>query len=359
MTLSKQKPLFDMNTDGGTNEENKSREYITISPGNIFLLFFIMFLFIASGTLKFPFSILPAMIAAPLYAIFSYKIGNRFSFLPPIIAFFISIIASRSVSSAITSLLAAGMAFAILSAINKNPEKAKTSAVIRCTVAFVVYLAAQITVYVVANDISSSASFAAAINRYFDSAKELMLSIYSAGFEEIAANYDISKLTGVEAPSFEMITAYVDMMMYQAKAMLPATVSLWMMGVSYVSCSLLLPLTKLLGARNMLEGKIFSITISGICLAVYFIASLGMVFAKGPEVYGFRNIVSIISPCFMLCGIKQIGELLKTKLPHGVILFVKFASIVAALILGNIGTTVLTVMGMYYATRKSAANRYQ
>lgn len=358
LTISKPKLLYDTDSQESQKQNNQPpQQRITIEPGNLFLLLLSTILFSASGILTFPFSIVAAMIAAPIYSVFSYKIGNRFSFLPPIIAFVISLVVTGSISSSLTVLLAAAMSFCVMSALSHNPMKAKTSAVIRSTVAFIAFFAAQIAVFVISNDISSQGALADAINRYFDSVKELVTKMYSAGLEQAFANSEFSKLSGIEAPSPETLGIYIDAMIYQAKATLPATITLWMMGISYLSCSLLRPFAKLFGARDMLEGKIYSITVSGVCLVAYFVASLGMIFSNGPDAYGFRNAVSVLSPCLMLCGIKQIGEFLKLKIPSSAIFIIKIASVFAALVLGSLGTTVLTVLGMYYATHGSSADR--
>lgn len=350
MTI-KQNLLFDTDSQSTQEQNNQQNDsHIVIGPGNMFLLFLSTVLFTASGILAFPFSMVAVVLSAPLYSIFSYKIGNRYSFVPPILAFVISLIVSGSVASSITVILAAAMSFCIMAALGRSPEKAKTSAVIRCTVAFIIYLIAQIIIFVISNDITSQGAFAEYINNYFDSVKELITQMYSSGFEQLLADSELSNISGLKAISPETLTLYIDAMIYQSKAMLPATIVLWMLGISYVSCSLLPPFAKLCGARNMLEGKIYSITISGICLITYFIASLGMIFSNGPDSYGFRNIVSVISPCFMLCGVKQIGEFFKTKIPRSAILVLKIASVLAAFVLGNLGTTLLTVLGMYYAT---------
>lgn len=358
MTISKPILLFDTgSTDTQKQNNPNSREQITLDPGNLFLLFLSTILFIASGVLPFPLSVVAAVVSAPMYSVFSYKIGNRFSFLSPLVAFVISLVATGSITRSLTVVLAAAMSFCITSALMHSPLKAKTSAVIRCTIAFIVFFAAQILVFVISNDISSQGALANVVNAYFDTVKELVTTTYTSGFEQSFAGSEFSKLSGFEVPSAETLNLYIDAMIYQAKVTLPATLTLWMMVISYLACSLLRPFSKLFGARDMLEGKVYSVTVSGVCLVAYFVASLGMILSNGPSSLGFRNIVSVISPCLMLCGIKQIGEFLRTKIPASAIFIIKIASLFAALILGSLGTTALTVLGMYYTTHGPYANR--
>ena len=104
----------------------------------------------------------------------------------------------------------------------------------------------------------------------------------------------------------------------------------------------------------MLDGVDYSVSVSGIAIIVYFIASIGGLFSSGAAYFGFRNITYILSPALMLCGIKQIGDFFGSKgMNKSAAVILQAIACVIALFSGNLGTTVLIMLGMFYSSKNS------
>lgn len=337
------KPDREPFTEGAnfTPDGTESKKAKMLSPKDAVTLLAAFILFCASGIVPLPFALLFAVAAAPLYTAFSAKMGNRFSFLPPVAAFIVSIIITRSAASSAGVFLAAGMAFAMLGAVCKNPENPKTSAVIASTVVCLLYAALTLLLFMLENGIETE-QLKQAFEQSFNSLKEIFIQIYGS-IDFSAFDIEISE---------SELAAAAEQMAFQVKTLFPAICVIYGLLISYISASLLRPAAKLLKAESMFDGKLYEISLSPFAVVVYFISSLGMMLFGGSAAYGLRNVTYILAPGFMLCGIKQIGAFLKGKgIPPMGTAVIQLAAVSLSVMFGNLGVTLLIILGMFYTTK--------
>lgn len=329
--------------------DNPHIKTVTLTPFDLLLLLICTVLFITSGTGGVGIQIAATLFAAPLYAVFSYRIGNHFSFFMPLVSSVICFVVTKSVFAAMAPLLITAMSYCILNAVNTNPLRPKTSAVVGGTVSIIVYLAICLFVATEVMDLFSIKQLMSEIKSIFDTKKPEIIQMYSE-------TYALLPQASGTAFSPEMLESYLDYVFYQFSATLPAIITIYAMLAAYVSASLLGPLSRLCHVRTLVNPATYGISLSYASVIVYFISSLGMVFAPDAAAAGFRNITYIISPGFMLCGLKQVGTICQGK---GMSRFTsnvfKVLAFIASIVLGNLGTTVLIIMGMYYITKNTRA----
>lgn len=334
------------------SEQQNSEKYFSfslpkLSPSDFILLFISFILFCISGMPLPLVSTAATILAAPLYAVFSHKTGNVFRLSAPISAFIITfignIIVFKNFAGALGVLLSAGMAFAIFISVCKKAECSKTSAVIGCTIVFILYIAVSFLV-LWAQGVISLKIISEFMNEYYELLRETIIQdqkMNSGPFDTKISESDLNIL--------------IEYIFFNLKTLIPSITIIICLISSYISASLLNPFAKLFNDSKMLEGKKYEITLSYASVIVYFIASLFMLFAgNSAAAYGFRNIAYIIAPGLMLCGIKQIGEVLaKRGFSKFAICIAKICSVFIAFLFLNIGVTVLILLGMFYTTNTS------
>lgn len=349
--------MNNFNSDNFNDGENgnKNRLYqiktITLGPRELWLLVISFILFVASATCPLPIAIAALIVVPPVYAAFSYRIGNNFSLLVPIVAFLLSLIITRDISYALFVPLAGAMSFSILRASNSKEKGAKTAAVAGCTISAAAFLLLELVIAIKIKESFTSKELFNAINLYFNTAAE--------AFSNSVLEYSgiiSSTLPAAKAELFEpsAIKKSVAAVFFMTKMTLPAIITVYCMITGYISASLLGPVSRICGAREMLADTDYTIKLSRIAIVVYFVTSIGGLFASGAAYFGLRNITYILSPALMLCGIKQIGEFFSAKgLSKGARIALQILLTAIAFTAGNLGTTILMLMGIYYTSKNA------
>lgn len=355
---------FDSNNSNGTENPKNPRpeiqglKTITLGPRELWLLLVSFVLFVASGAAPFPLSLVSLIVIAPLYAVFSYRLGNHFSFFVPMVAFITCFVITGDIACALFILPATAMSYFILNSVNSGEKGAKTSAVVGCTVSLVVFILIQLAVAILLKEQFTLKELAGFINAYFDTVKNAFadsITAYSAALTEMLAESG-NTLSEQQLAAFDpvLLKKQIDAVFYMTKMTLPAIITLYCILISYLSASLLGPISRICGAKKLLDGADYSVSVSGIAIVVYFISSIGGLFASGAAYFGFRNVTYILSPALMLCGIKQIGAFLMNKgmSKHASVILQVVACLIA-LFSGNLGTTILIMLGMFYVSKNA------
>ena len=216
-----------------TKEEMETRGFkiktIRFTPFDLLIMLVCMFLFTLSGCGLSIVSLLALIISAPLYATFSYRIGNNFSFFVPLAAIVSCGFITKSPVMPLSVLLAASMSYVMLYSVNKKPESAKTSAVAGCCVSMALYLLAAYFVGDLMNKISAR-EILAAINAVFENMEAQALGIYT---EMAKSGIDLG-LTDAELESAAKLFAQ------SSRSLLPSVIVICFMMISYLSVLFLL-----------------------------------------------------------------------------------------------------------------------
>lgn len=335
-----------------TKEEIEERGFsiktIRFTPFDLVLLLISMFLFTVAGCGMGLLSTVALLVSAPLYAVFSYKIGNNFSFFVPLAALIASGFITQNPVMPLGALLATAMSYIILHCVNNISEGSKAAAVVRCSVAMGAYLVAAFIVSEIMGNISVR-ELLSYIDKFF---LEMEAQAYQAYSEFAKAGMD-----------FGMTDADIKLLAEQfatsSRAVLPAVAAISFMMLSYVSASLLPLIAKLCGTKNMLSNTSYEIKLSKISVVVYLIAWLGAFLGAGTFGYACRNLTAILSPALSLCGIKQIGEFLSTKGVHKIAAaLIQCVCIASALVFGDIGLSVLIMFGVFRTLRPTDSNNF-
>ncbi len=338
----------EQNDQQSTNNENGNIRVktIKITPGDLALMLLSLVLFCVTAIDTGILSIIALILSPPLYAIFSHRIGNHFSFFVPLVAFIISFIATGSGVAAVSVILSAGMSFSIIRAVNVSPERAKSSAVVGCAISGVIYVFA----YLMALKLQFGISPTDMVNDF-----NLALDEYKASFLAQAKSLDLESL-GYQSMSIKDFSEMLDIILHQLRVSLPSVVILAFMIVGYISASLTVFLSKLLKSEKMFWGVDFRILPTTATVYIYFICSLISIFSSGSFAYGLENMINLISPALLVCGLKQIGEYFEMRnVPKlGVNIIIVVAAVLSFTLLGGIGSSLLTIFGMFYCFRHNS-----
>ncbi|MBE6572017.1 MAG: hypothetical protein E7656_07205 [Ruminococcaceae bacterium] len=349
MEFFKKQICLDEGFDGDKNGNfadgengNIKMKTIKITPFDLFLLLLSAILFCTVAIDKSYLAVIALVLSAPIYAVFSYRIGNHFSFFIPLVAYIIGFAVTKDSVGPAAVIFAAGTSFSIMRGINYCPDRAKSSAVAGSAVsavicAFVSLLALKLQYGISPKDLLSQ------LQGYIDTVKPQLIETISS-LEPATLGYaafepgDIPKL--------------VDAMAEQTLYMLPAMLVLLAMTVGYISASLTRPAANLCGAPKMLDGVYFEVRLLPISVFVYFICSLLAIFSDGAFGHALNNISYLLSPGLMLCGLKQVGVIFRRKnYSKAALPFIMAAALViAALLPAGLGTTVLIILGVFYCS---------
>lgn len=315
---------------------------IKITPFDLLLLLISLFLFCVCAT-DIENTGLFAMIAvAPIYAVFSYRIGSNFSFLIPLIAYIISFAMTKDSVAPTMIIFAAGTSFSILNGIHTSPDRAKSSAVAGSVFSAGIAIFAALT----AAKLQYGIAPAALLEK---------LQIYFSELEvrsnEILASTDFSAL-GYTMITPEQAMAYTAQVFEIIIYLFPLYALMAPMLLGYLSASLTRPIATLCNAQEMFYGINFEIKLTGTSIAVYLICSLLTLFMSGPTAFALNCLMSLLSPGLMMCGIKQIKNFfIRKNYSKVAVFFVTIIATIVILILPlGLGSTILTFMGMFYCT---------
>ncbi len=313
---------------------------VRITPYDLLLLIVSLVLFCTAAIGKDYFSVIALILSAPIYAVFSYRIGNHFSFFVPLVAFIIGFAVTKSAVQPASVIFAAGISFSILRAVNTCHDRAKSSAVAGSAVSAVIYAFVALVAAKLQYDISPSDVLSQITNAL------------KAGLVETLGSMDPSAFgyLGFEAAD---IPALADLMIEQLLPYLPSVLLLGAMILGYIAATLTRPLAKLCHAEKMFEGVRFEVRLSTVSVFVYFICSLLAIFSNGAFGYGLQNITNLLSPGLLLCGIKQVGDIFKRRnFSKSAIPVIMIAAVAVAIILpAGLGSMILTILGIFYCTR--------
>lgn len=326
------------------------------TPWDYILIVILLVLFTLCGSASVAGALLLSVPTAALYAAFCCRKGHRFSFALPVTGAILGLLVTFNGYAALGSLFAGMLARCLTSAV-RDPQtrSAKTAAVTRCTLTHWGYLLLLLGLYCFFNP---DFSLTGQVTAFFDGLEQIFL-------DQAAQLYNdpqFSQLLGQMYPG-EALTpaAFDEMISYtvrQMRYLCPAVLTVVFLIFSYVEASLFRLLCKPLHAEEVFGGKRFEITLSSWALFCYFIASLGMLFARGTSYYCFRNLSYVLSPGFMLCGLKQIGAFFEKRgLPAPVLKLIQTACCGVAFVTGNLGVTVLILLGMLYTMNTERRKR--
>ena len=331
-----------------TKEEIEKRGFeirtIKFTPFDLLIALVSLMLFTVSGCGMGVLSVLALVVSAPLYAVFSYRIGNNFSFFIPLAALVASGFITKDPLMPLGTLLATAMSYIMLYCVNNRRDASKTSAVVGCCFAISIYLVAAFIVSDIMGKISAR-ELLSIIDEVFGGMEAYAYEMYS---EMANIGFDLG-LTDVELKNAAKQFAL------SSRSLLPSVAIISFMLISYASASLL-PLTaKICGAKKMLSDTKYEIKLSKISVAVYLVSWLMAFIGTGVFGYTFRNITAILAPALSLCGIKQIGDFFVSKgMPKVAAFLIQTVSIVAALTLGDIGLSVLMMFGVFHTLKEPA-----
>ena len=316
---------------------------VRITPFDLLLLVISLVLFCTAAIDKSYFSIIALILSAPIYSVFSYRIGNHFSFLIPLLAFIIGFAVTKNAVQPATVVLGAGISFSTLRAVNVCRDRAKSSAVAGSAVSAVIYAFVALIALKLQYGISPS-DLLSQLTSALDASKIQLVEVLSS---MEPANLGYTELRASDIP------ALVDLVIEQLLTSLPAVLLLGAMTVGYVSATLTRPIARLCGAEKMFDGVRFEVRLSTVSVFVYFICSLLAIFSDGAFGYGLRNITSLLSPGLLLCGLKQIGDIFRSRnFSKSAIPIVIIAALFIAIILpAGLGDMILTILGIFYCTR--------
>ena len=324
---------------------------IVLRPSDILLLMLLLLLHTLCGVTHFFGTVLLSVPTAALYAAYCCR-SRRFSLLLPVVGFVTALLVTANGYRAAGALFVGLLAFCLFDAVSsEDKRRAKTSAVARCTLALWGYVGFLCLIFRLFHP---EFSFTAAIDSAFDGAEAQALS-------QLKTLYDMPELSELlqsgmygKTVSFETLSEAVHNAVLQTKYTSPAVVTVIFSVLSYLTASLFKGFCRLLREDRVFGGVPFEIALSSVSLFCYFIVSLGMLFARGDVYFYCRNLAFVLSPGFMLCGIKQIGVFFeKFRLPRVALGFIKAGCVAAALLLGNLGSTVLILLGMLYTLNGS------
>ena len=339
---------FDGNDGGnfvGGENRNMTVKTIKITPFDLFLLLLSAVLFCTAAIDKGYLALIALVLSAPIYAVFSYRIGNHFSFFIPLVAYIVGFAVTKDSVGPTAVGFAAGTSFSIFRGINYCPDRAKSSAVAGSAVSAVISGFAALVAMKLQYGISPK-DLLAQFQGYIDAVKPQLIETISS-LEPATLGYaafepgDIPKL--------------VDAMAEQTLYMLPAVLLLSAMILGYISASFTRTAAKLCDAQKMLDGVRFEVRLLPVSVFVYFICSLLAIFSDGAVGHALNNISYLLSPGFMICGLKQVGEIFRRRnYSKAALPFIMAASLViAALLPAGLGTTILVLLGVFYCSRSN------
>lgn len=327
----------------GDEQPSLNVKTIRITPFDLGLLLFSLVLFCTAAIDTGMLSVIALILVAPIYAVFSYRIGNHFSFVIPIIAYIIGFAVTKNAVLPTTVILASGISFSILRAINTCPDRTKSSAVAGSAVSAVLYLFAALVALKLQFGISPSDVISQIVSTLDASKAQLAETLGSVD----PSTFGYSEIEASDIP------ALVDMLTSHVLVSLPSVILMGAMILGYISTTITRPIAKLCHAQQMFDGTRFEIRLSKISIFVYFTCSLLAIFSGGGVGYGLQNITNLLSPGLLICGLKQIGDIFlnrnysKAALP--IIMIV--AAFIALILPAGLGSMVLTLLGIFYCTR--------
>ena len=317
---------------------------IKITPFDLLLLVISLFLFCVCAIDITGTGILALFIVAPLYAVFSHRIGGNFSFLIPIIAYIISFSTTKDSVAPTIIIFAAGTSFSILSGIFNCPDRAKSSAVAGSVFSAGLAVLAALLAAKVQYGINPS-EIVAQLEAFLDASKEQTLQFMSS--------VDVSTLgyTGYDAAETAALTsAFYDQAIY----VMPTAILLAAMIFGYFSVSFTRPLASLCNAKEMLSDIKFEVRLTYTSVIVYFVCTLLTIFMTGKTAFVLSSLLTLLSPALMLCGAKQIRGFFTRKNYSKVaaVLMTILAVVVICILPMGLGSTVLGLLGLYYCVSK-------
>ena len=334
---------FDENGENERHHDHENVKTLKVTPFDLLLLLISLFLFCVSAIDIENTGLFAAVICAPLYAVFSYRIGNHFSFLIPIIAYIISFAVTKDSVAPAIIIYVAGTSFSILNGIYTAPDRAKSSAVAGSVFsAGLAFFAA-----LIAAKLQYGIDPAQLVDSFQNYIAELKA--YSI---EVMANTDLSAFGYAIPVESAQLTATAEQMFDIMIYLLPLYVLMAPMYLGYISASLVRVISNLCGANNMLFGINYEIRLSNVSVAVYIICSLLTIFMTGPVALSLSCILELLRPALFLCGIKQIkGFFALRKHSKAGVFFLTLISVIVLFILPmGIGGTVISLLGLFYCT---------
>ncbi len=348
--------LSDTHSEGGGNDTDNrpltdehipsedDGHIIQLSPKIFVLSALLLFLMIFSTTGNPVVSAVCISVAVPVFSVLSHMLGNRLFLTIPGIAFVAGLFIG-GINQALNVLLISAMSYALSNAIITKGREAKSSAIARCTVISVIFTVISFVISVYIRKLFTIHEFFDVINRIFDMVKAQTVASYESIFELYSRN---GIDTALSVADFEKVT---EVLVFQTKTVIPAVYVIVLTVFSYITVSLVSPIAKLTGNRDMIPGKKFEVTISMWTAVIYFVSSIAILFASGSADFGFRNITYILTPPLGLCGLKQTIVFFRKKdVPDFACHLIAAALLAVALFLGDIGVSVLVIAGMFYAT---------
>lgn len=279
-----------------TKEEMEARGFkvktIRFTPLDLLIMLVCAVLFTQTGCGFSALSLLALIVSAPLYATFSYRIGNSFSFLIPLVAIIASAFIAKDPIMPLGVLLTTAMSYIMLYSVNNKPERSKTFAVVGCSVSMGIYLLA---VFILGNLLNkfSPREVMSFINSIFENMEIQALGVYT---EMAKSGIDLG-LTDAELESAAKMAAH------NSRMLLPSAAAIFFMIISYISASLVPLFAKIFKAKYMLKKTNYEIRLSKTAVVVYLISWFGSFLGTGTVGIAFRNLTSILMPALCLCGI--------------------------------------------------------
>lgn len=358
-------------TDGDKEVTNKGpfriiAEKDSLTPKDFVLCAFMLVLFSACGIADSGTALLIALPTAALYAAFCCKHSMLFNTVLPFLGFVVGICVSHSGYRAAGALLAGILAFCLFATVSgETVHGAKTASITRCTLALWGYSLFLLLIYrLFHEDFSLTEQF----NALFDTLEQTFRTALEASYNSPALTDTVEQVLGTAAPimpaaeelvpTSEQISEYISALFLQMRYLVPATITVCFLMLSYLTASLFKLFCNLFGVKEPFRERPYEITLSSLALLCYFIASLGALFAGGALGICFRNLSYILSPGFMLCGLKQIGVFFEQRgLSRGAIAVIRIVACILVLFSGNLGTTVLILLGMLYTMNTELRKR--
>lgn len=317
-----------------------------LRPTDLVFSFVLLFLCTACGVLDSVSTVFLAAPTAALYAAYCLR-RKSFSLLFSVCGALSSLIVTMNGYRAAGALFAGLLAFCLFDAVSgEDKRRAKTSAVARCTVSLWGYV---LLLCLIFRLFHPEFDFSAAINNAFSQVEKESLSQLSALYSMPGFSDALLGALPDNTVTLESLSDAVRYTVLQTKYLSPALLTVLFLTLSYPTASLFKGFCNLLKVREPFAGVPFEITLSSVSLFCYFIVSLGMLFARGNAYLYCRNIAYILSPGFMLCGVKQIGAFFERRgLSKAALRAIQTGGTVLAVLLGNLGTTILILLGMLY-----------
>lgn len=329
------------------NKIKPSRLFKTVfTPTDIVLFVLLILLCTICGVADAVSTVAVAAPTAALYAAFCCRRKN-YSLLPSVCGFLASLVLTANGYRAAGALFAGLLAFCLFSAVwAEDKRRAKTSAVARCTAALWGYVGLLCLIFRLFHP---EFDFYGAIETYFAQVEKQALDGLSALYSAPEFADTVLKTLPEKAVSLGTLSDAVHYTVLQMQYLSPAILTVFFLTVSYLAASLFKGFCRLLKIVEPFQNVPFEITLSSVSLFCYFIVSIGMLFARGDAYLYCRNIAYVLSPGFMLCGMKQIGAFFARRgLSRAAIRALQAGGTVLAVLFGNLGSTVLILLGMLY-----------